>query len=655
MGRHGLGVARLATPCGVVVYCGIATLLGALLIGMRPLPVGAQLVQIGEEFLVNSYTRSDQHNSEVASASDGDFVVVWEGALQGGSATEVLGQRFSSAGQRLGTEFQANTYTFSDQERPGVGMAATAKTFVAVWGDQAQDAGPSGIFGQRYASDGQRAGTEFQVSTFTIYDETFPAVAVQPAGGFLVVWSNLGPGDGRDGQSSGVFGQLFNSSGGRIGSEFQVNTFTLGSQNRTRMGTDSSGRFVVVWESGGLSGVFQDGAGFGVFGQRFDSGGLRIGTEFQLNTFTVGNQDDPSVGVGANGDFVTVWDRDGNADGHFTGIFAQRFASSGLRVGTEFAVNAFTEDSQNLADVAVDSNGEFLVAWQSSVAPQDVLARRFNSAGQPAGTDFVVNSGTLNLQGFPKVAAVGSFVVTWESSGGQDGEGQGIFAQLLTAPTDTPTGTPTHTPTSTPTSTPSDTPTLTPTSTPTETPTNTPTSTPTSTPTATPTSTATDTPTVTPTPTPTSTHTPTATPTPPAPALGDLMPGDGDASGRGAPNLPDGCIVVCTSGPNRIDETDGDAPGCEGDDVPLGSGGTDANGNFQSGGQPGISLAPLPMNGDLVCVADVCTPQDGNCVLVTDPAAAPLFSVWGALVALAALAGAALVGIRRLGRTGGAG
>jgi hypothetical protein len=53
-------------------------------------------------------------------------------------------------------------------------------------------------------------------------------------------------------------------------------------------------------------------------------------------------------------------------------------------------------------------------------------------------------------------------------------------------------------------------------------------------------------------------------------------------------------------------------------------------------------------------LADVCGQLDGNCVLVAAAAPAPLLAAWGVLVSLAALAGAALAGIRRLGRGGGA-
>ena len=48
--------------------------------------------------------------------------------------------------------------------------------------------------------------------------------------------------------------------------EFQVNTQTTNAQLQPGVASDGSGNFVGVWSSEG-----QDGSGFGVFGQRFDS------------------------------------------------------------------------------------------------------------------------------------------------------------------------------------------------------------------------------------------------------------------------------------------------------------------------------------------------------------------------------------------------
>lgn len=171
--------------------------------------------------------------------------------------------------------------------------------------------------------------------------------------------------------------------------------------------------------------------------------------------------------------------------------------------------------------MASDPTGNFVVVWNGvqDGSIDGVFGQRYASSGARLGTEFQVNTYTTGVQADPVVASdpAGNFVVVWQSYG-QDGSAYGVFAQLFTAPTRTatPTATSTRTPTRTPTSTPTRTPTFTATHTPTHRPTPalTPTSTPTSTPTATPTSTPTHTPTRTPTRTPTATATSTATQTP---------------------------------------------------------------------------------------------------------------------------------------------
>jgi len=56
-----------------------------------------------------------------------------------------------------------------------------------------------------------------------------------------------------------------------VGSEFQINTYTLGNQRPkpgNAIAADELGNFVVVWQSDA-----QDGSAYGVFGQRFDGAG----------------------------------------------------------------------------------------------------------------------------------------------------------------------------------------------------------------------------------------------------------------------------------------------------------------------------------------------------------------------------------------------
>jgi hypothetical protein len=64
-----------------------------------------------------------------------------------------------------------------------------------------------------------------------------------------------------------------------VDSEFQINTYTSGNQFQARVASRPNGDFVVVWR-GGYS---QDGNNNGIFGQQFDAQGATKGGEFQAN------------------------------------------------------------------------------------------------------------------------------------------------------------------------------------------------------------------------------------------------------------------------------------------------------------------------------------------------------------------------------------
>jgi hypothetical protein len=337
--------------------------------------------------------------------------------------------------------------------------------FVVAWTSYGQDGSLAGIFAQRYASDGTQQGSKFQVNTFTTSAQLNPAVAAGANGDFVVAWESAG----QDGSSLGVFAQRYASDGTQQGSEFQVNTFTTSAQAYPAVAAGADGDFVVAWTSDG-----QDGSSFGIFAQRYASDGTQQGSEFQVNTFTPSAQLRPAVAAGADGDFVVVWESDGQ-DGSGLGVFAQRYASDGTQQGSEFQVNTFTTSTQRRPAVAAGADGDLVVAWTSygqDGSSFGIFAQRYASDGTQQGSEFQVNTFTTNAQEHPAVAAGadGDFVVAWQSDD-QDGSGLGVFAQRYAPPTDTPTATPTNTPTATPSETPTTTPTNTPTATPTATPT----------------------------------------------------------------------------------------------------------------------------------------------------------------------------------------
>ena len=53
-------------------------------------------------------------------------------------------------------------------------------------------------------------------------------------------------------------------------------------------------------------------------------------------------------------------------DGTLPSAYAQRCNSSGFLQGTEFKVNSYTSSTQRNSSVASDSQGNFIVTWQSN-------------------------------------------------------------------------------------------------------------------------------------------------------------------------------------------------------------------------------------------------------------------------------------------------
>ena len=85
-----------------------------------------------------------------------------------------------------------------------------------------------------------------------------------------------------------------------------------------------------------------------------------VGAEFQVNTFTTGVQEGATAAQAANGSFVVAWTSgrgNANQDGSYTGVFGQRFDASGAPQGSEFQVNSYTTGDQRGAAVAADASG----------------------------------------------------------------------------------------------------------------------------------------------------------------------------------------------------------------------------------------------------------------------------------------------------------
>jgi hypothetical protein len=268
--------------------------------------------------------------ASVAAAADGDFVVVWTSATSSGgdtSTNSIQARRYASDGSALGTQFQVNTYTTSQQIEPAVSLASN-EDFLVVWrsaGSLGSDTSLDSIQGQRYASNGSAQGGQFQVNSYTTDLQSVPSAASAAGGGFVVAWQSYGS-YGTDTDAQSIQAQRYASDGSAQGAEFQVNTYTTYYQLRPTVTAASDGDFVVVWSSSGSFGT-DAGNPYSIQGQRFASTGVPQGVQFQVNTYTTSNQDNSSVASSPAGDFVVVWQSLGSSgtDTSNNSIQSQRY------------------------------------------------------------------------------------------------------------------------------------------------------------------------------------------------------------------------------------------------------------------------------------------------------------------------------------------
>ncbi len=252
----------------------------------------------------------------------------------------------------------------------------------------------------------------------TASDQNQAAVDVVPGGGFVVAWAS----NNQDGDHHGVYARWFSAAGAALTGEARVNVATAGEQEYPDVAVAPDGSAVISWSSQG-----QDGGGWGVYARQFTAAGQSVAGEFRVNTYTAGDQEFSSVGVDGSGNFVVTWSSNGQ-DGGGYGVYGQRFAAGGAKVGGEFRVNTWTADNQEYAQVAVDTAGNFTVVWASNNqdgAGWSARAQQYSAAGTPIGSEFRITTYISTSQQYPCVAldGLGHVVVAWYGNHGTDPSG----------------------------------------------------------------------------------------------------------------------------------------------------------------------------------------------------------------------------------------
>jgi hypothetical protein len=346
----------------------------------------------GAEFQVNSYTTGYQGSAyyhittdhSVAMSPSGRFVVVWGSYDPGqdGSLSSVHGQRFDAGGNRLGGEFQVNSYTTGFQVGPSVAMADD-DSFVVTW--TTPDGGSYGISGQRYDASGARVGGEFRVSSNTVTDEIASTVRMKGSGEFTVTWSDRIPRPSPSPPLPGdVYARRFDAGGNPIGAPFLVNSYTTGafSQFNYSFAMDGGGNFIVNWNE------HADGGIVGIGGRRFRADGTPREVDFVVNAFTSGVQSEASVSSDDVGNVVSAWmDPTREAPG-IDNVYVQRFG--GLRptaLSVDAAGNRVWEPGETVPVAPT---------WRNFNGLAQTFGGALSALTGPAGATYAIPDGTAS-------------------------------------------------------------------------------------------------------------------------------------------------------------------------------------------------------------------------------------------------------------------
>ena len=381
------------------------------------------LSPVGAAFRVNDTMFLDQlvtPGGAVAADGSGSFAVVWSSQQADGSGDEVYVRAHNADGNARTVELCVNEYGAGDQTAPAI-ASDDLGNMVIVWQSAGQDGDGWGVYGRRF-SDSELWADEFHVSQTVFGNQTGARAAWDARSRFVVVWTSVAA----DAEHSGIFARQFEFDGTPLGDEFRVDG-GFGAVGEPTIGMNADGDFLVAWTAWHSDGTRD------VYARFFDPEGEPLADAFPVNSFTPGDQAEPTAAMADSGDVVISWSSLGQ-DGDGWGVYARQYDLTGIPQGDEFRVNTWTFNDQQQPAVAMDRGGNFVITWTSwhqDMSGAGVYAQAYDTVGAPRGAEFRVNFNSGNDQHNPSVAvdAEGNMIVVWQGWWQEDGHEADVFAQ----------------------------------------------------------------------------------------------------------------------------------------------------------------------------------------------------------------------------------
>lgn len=362
----------------------------------------------GGPFKVNNYTPGNQDPYQTVVNSSGQTIVLFADSARHASFM----QRYDEAGRPL----QSDDFYLNTAQSVGIDDAGDFVTARI-----GPDGTGSSVFLTIFNSAGSILVPEFRANNTIAGQKSGVYLAMNGAGEIAVTWTIFSSTN-----VPSVYVRRFHLNGVAVGNEVLASNPTIGNQISMGIAIDSQGNFVATW-----LGYTTGSTDINVYCRQYSSSLSPLSLAFRVNTYTTSVQAGNTIAMNASGSFVIVWESLGEEGGTDYGIYGQRFNSSGIRVGGEFHVNSQTAGDQRFASVGMASDGSFTVAWQSynsSAPPAEIYAREFDANGVPRATEFLVSTipGSINSVPYVSMDPAGYALITWRQS---DGTQDDTYAQ----------------------------------------------------------------------------------------------------------------------------------------------------------------------------------------------------------------------------------
>ncbi|MCV2888450.1 calcium-binding protein [Ruegeria aquimaris] len=386
----------------------------------------------GDPFIVNPDPAGFQEHAKSASLTNG-YVIAWRDVDDTLSNHRILARMYDADGTP-GPAFEVLDDTSGLVPEMSI-VALSDGGFVLFQTSFGVDGSVTGIEGQRVDASGTLQGDPFTVNATTNSLQQYPDAVLLSSGNLAVVWDSF---VFDDRFSYGIAAQVLPATGPGSDPDIVVNTTTENGQTDASIAALTTGGFVVAWVSAG-----QNAGVDGIYAQRFDSSGAKVGAEFLVSA-EPGNVGaaTPEVVALPDGGFAVFFKQSENTPGlGFTAEIAGRFyASDGTLVGSQVRVDSIEDLSVQYPSATQLSNGDVLVMWHSSgirgsAHPPGLYVQRFSPTGEKIGGEVLVSDEVL-LDSFGHYLTAlpdGSALATWTTSSGSGPVWDEVSAQLLTS------------------------------------------------------------------------------------------------------------------------------------------------------------------------------------------------------------------------------